>query len=178
MAQEIGGQKKLEAAFAEGKKLADKEAEKCAKIEEEEGSEKNAIGRIQPLRAKERRKGFPEVIWGQGKTSGQILSIMKQLKKKGQNILITRLEEKKARAVQKVFLKTKYYPKSKVLTYLTHPVKSVGKGMILVITAGTTDIPVAEEAAITALENAQNIADDHDLPIHIDSGSNTIYRND
>jgi NCAIR mutase (PurE)-related protein len=96
------------------------------------------------------RKGFPEVIWGEGKTSGQILSIMKQLKRKGQNILITRLEERKAKAVQKVFPKSQYHPQSKVLTYLTHPVKSEGKGTILVITAGTTDIPVAEEAAVTA----------------------------
>jgi hypothetical protein len=96
------------------------------------------------------RKGFPEVIWGEGKTSRQILSIMKQLKQKGQNILITRLEEKKAKTIQKIFLKSQYYPKSKVLTYLTHPVKPEGKGTILVITAGTTDIPVAEEAAITA----------------------------
>jgi pyridinium-3,5-biscarboxylic acid mononucleotide synthase len=96
------------------------------------------------------RKGFPEVIWGEGKTSGQILSIMKQLRAKGQNILITRLEEKKAKAIQRVFPKSQYYPGSKVLTHLTHPVKSEGKGTILVITAGTTDIPVAEEAAITA----------------------------
>ncbi len=96
------------------------------------------------------RKGFPEVIWGEGKSSGQILSIMKQLKGKGQNILITRLEGKKAKTVQKVFPKSKYYPRSKVLTYHTHPVKSEGKGTILVITAGTTDIPVAEEAAVTA----------------------------
>jgi len=96
------------------------------------------------------RKGFPEVIWGEGKTPGQILSIMKQLKGKGQNILITRLEEKKAKAIQKVFPKSQYYPKSKVMTYLTHPVKSEGKGTVLVITAGTTDIPVAEEAAVTA----------------------------
>ena len=96
------------------------------------------------------RRGFPEVIWGEGKTSGQILSIMKQLKGKGQNVLITRLEEKKAKAIQKVFPKSQYHPRSKVLTYLTHPVKWTGKGTILVITAGTTDIPVAEEAAITA----------------------------
>jgi len=96
------------------------------------------------------RKGFPEVIWGEGKTSGQILSIMKQLKRKGQNILITRLEEKKAKAIQKIFSKSRYYPQSKVLTYLTHPVKSEGKGTILVVTAGTTDIPVAEEAAVTS----------------------------
>ncbi len=96
------------------------------------------------------RKGSPEVIWGEGKISGQILSIMKELKKKGQNIQITRLEEKKAKAVQKVFPKSQYYPRSKTLTYLTHPVKFEGKGTILVITAGTTDIPVAEEAVVTA----------------------------
>ena len=96
------------------------------------------------------RKGFPEVIWGEGKTYGQILSIMKPLKRKGQNILITRLEGKKAKAIQKVFSKSQYYPRPKVLTYLTHPVKFEGKGTILVITAGTTDIPVAEEAAVTA----------------------------
>ena len=96
------------------------------------------------------RKGFPEVIWGEGKTAGQIFSITKQLKTKGQNILITRLEERKAKAIQRAFPKSRYYPNSKVLTYLTHPVESKGKGTILVISAGTTDIPVAEEAAITA----------------------------
>lgn len=96
------------------------------------------------------RKGFPEVIWGEGKTPGQILSIMKQLRRRGQNILITRLERKKATAIRRVFSKSRYHPRSKVLTYATHPVKSEGKGTILVITAGTTDIPVAEEAAFTA----------------------------
>ena len=96
------------------------------------------------------RKGFPEVIWGEGKTSGQILPIMRQLKRKGQNILITRLEERKAKAIQKVYPKSRYYPRSSVLTYLTHRVQPEGKGTILIITAGTTDIPVAEEAAITA----------------------------
>jgi NCAIR mutase (PurE)-related protein len=96
------------------------------------------------------RKGFPEVIWGEGKTSGQILSIMKQMKRKGQNILITRLQAEKAKAIQKMFLKSQYYSQSKVLTYLTHSVTDEGKGTILVITAGTTDIPVAEEAVVTA----------------------------
>ncbi len=96
------------------------------------------------------RKGFPEVIWGEGKTAEQILSIMKGLKEKGQNILITRLEEKKAENIRSLFAKSRYYPLSKVLTFFTHPVKKEGKGKILVITAGTTDIPVAEEAAVTA----------------------------
>ncbi len=96
------------------------------------------------------RKGFPEVIWGQGKTSLEILSIMKVLNREGHNILVTRLGEEKAKSVHKVFPKSRYYPRSRVLTYQTHPVKRVGKGTILVITAGTTDIPVAEEAVITA----------------------------
>jgi pyridinium-3,5-biscarboxylic acid mononucleotide synthase len=96
------------------------------------------------------RKGFPEVIWGEGKTSGQILRIMKPLKEKGQNVLVTRLEERKARDIQKVYPRSRYSPTSRVLTYLTRPVNMIGKGTILVITAGTTDIPVAEEAALTA----------------------------
>jgi pyridinium-3,5-biscarboxylic acid mononucleotide synthase len=96
------------------------------------------------------RKGFPEVIWGEGKTKEQIVSILKQLKEKGQNILVTRLEQDKARGVRRAFPKSEYHARSKVLTYLTHRVKVTGKGKILVITAGTTDIPVAEEAAITA----------------------------
>lgn len=96
------------------------------------------------------RKGFPEVIFGEGKTSQQILAIIKRMKEKGQNILITRLDEKKARAIRKVYPKSEYHPLSRVLTYLSHPVEFIGKGTILIITAGTTDIPVAEEAALTA----------------------------
>src|SRR5512136_858067 len=96
------------------------------------------------------RKGFPEVIWGEGKSSSQILSIVRQLKKKGQNVLVTRVEKKKANDIRKGFPQSRYYPQSNVLTYLTQPVIPTGKGTILVITAGTTDIPVAEEAVVTA----------------------------
>ena len=96
------------------------------------------------------RKGFPEVIWGEGKTTRQILSIMRQLKDQGHPILVTRLDEKRAMAVRKVFRKSQYYPRSKVLTLTGRRIERVGKGTILVITAGTTDIPVAEEAALTA----------------------------
>ncbi len=96
------------------------------------------------------RKGFPEVIWGEGKSSKQIVSIMDELRRKGQNVLITRLDEKKAKSILRIFPKGRYYPLSRVLTYRVHPVKDRGKGMILVITAGTSDIPVGEEAALTA----------------------------
>jgi len=96
------------------------------------------------------RKGFPEVIFGEGKTAAEVISIMQRLKEKGENILVTRLDEKKAASIKKIFRKCNYYPKSRVLIYLTHQIKPKGKGTILVITAGTTDIPVAEEAALTA----------------------------
>lgn len=96
------------------------------------------------------RKGFPEVIWGEGKTTAQITSIMRQLKNKGQNVLVTRIDEKRAGTVQKIFRKSRYYPQSRALTLIHHPVEMIGKGTILVITAGTTDIPVAEEASVTA----------------------------
>src|SRR5512136_2287973 len=74
------------------------------------------------------RKGFPEVIWGEGKTSHQILSIMRQLKSKGHNVLITRLDEKRANVIRRVFRKSQYYPQSRVLTLLNHPVQRIGKG--------------------------------------------------
>jgi NCAIR mutase (PurE)-related protein len=96
------------------------------------------------------RKGFPEVIWGEGKSPDQILLIMRQLKAKGHNILITRLDEAKAKPIQKAFPKSTYHRQARVLTYLTHSVSPSGRGKILVITAGTTDIPAAEEAAVTA----------------------------
>jgi pyridinium-3,5-biscarboxylic acid mononucleotide synthase len=96
------------------------------------------------------RKGFPEVIWGEGKTTAQITSIMRQLKNKGQNVLVTRIDGKRAGTVQKIFRKSRYYPQSRALTLIHHPVEMIGKGTILIITAGTTDIPVAEEASVTA----------------------------
>jgi hypothetical protein len=76
---------------------------------------------------------------------------MKPLKEKGQNVLVTRLEERKARDIQRIYPKSRYYPTSRVLTYLTRPVKIIGKGMILIITAGTTDIPVAEDLGLVNL---------------------------
>jgi len=111
------------------------------------------------------RKGFPEVIWGEGKSTTQILSIMKELKRKGQNILITRLDGGKAKVIQKVFPKSQYYPRSKVLTYLIHPLKPEGKGTILVITAGTTDIPVAEEAVVTAQFMGNHVENLYDVGV-------------
>ena len=96
------------------------------------------------------RQGAPETIFGSGKTAAQIVAIMKKMQAKKNNILVTRLEREKVKPIQRAFSKARYYPQSRVLTLLNHPVKEVGKGTILVVCAGTSDIPVAEEAIVTA----------------------------
>lgn len=99
---------------------------------------------------RELRRGFPEVIMGEGKTADQIISIVQSMAEKGENVLITRLEEKKVIALRKVFPGIEYHPRSRIGKLVNRPIKIRGKGTILVVTAGTTDIPVAEEAMLTA----------------------------
>jgi hypothetical protein len=67
-----------------------------------------------------------------------------------ENILITRLSPEKAEKIKTRYPEAGYYPRSRVLTLIKHTPESRGKGTILVISAGTSDIPVAEEAAVTA----------------------------
>lgn len=96
------------------------------------------------------RVGFPEVIFGQGKTVEQIGSIMAALKEKGNNILVTRLEEEKAHRLLDAFFDAVYHGDSRCLTLEQRPVEITGRGKILIVSAGTSDIPVAAEAALTA----------------------------
>jgi NCAIR mutase (PurE)-related protein len=95
------------------------------------------------------RQGAPETIFGEGKTTSQVLSIIKKMQEKGNNILVTRLNREKVGPIKRVFPKAQYYPHSRALTLVNHPIKIVGKGTILVVCAGTSDIPVAEEAIVT-----------------------------
>jgi len=96
------------------------------------------------------RKGLSEVIFGEGKDAEDIMAITEQMIKQDENILVTRLSPDKAKKVKKRYPEGQYYPKARILTLIHKPVKISGKGTILVISAGTSDIPVAEEAAITA----------------------------
>jgi pyridinium-3,5-biscarboxylic acid mononucleotide synthase len=97
------------------------------------------------------RKGFPEVIFGEGKTAEQIMEIMGRMARNKENLLVTRLDAEKAEVVQKKFPKAVYHSLSRVLTIIPKPiVKTTGRGLVLVISAGTSDIPVAEEAFLTA----------------------------
>ncbi len=96
------------------------------------------------------RQGFPEVIFGENKTQDQILKIMQKMANHGENVLATRVSPKKASYIKKAFRKVKYHPTSRVLTLIEREVEVIGKGTILIISAGTSDIPVAEEALLTA----------------------------
>jgi NCAIR mutase (PurE)-related protein len=96
------------------------------------------------------RQGFPEVIWGEGKSVEQIIGIIKKMVPKKYPILATRVDSSKARKIKKKFPKAKYYPESRALTIISSKIEQRGRGTILVVSAGTSDIPVAEEAVITA----------------------------
>jgi len=96
------------------------------------------------------RRGFPEVIYAQGKRAEEIITIIEKMVDNEENVLVTRLTDNKATIIKKHFSSSDYYPKSRILTIEVRPIEKRGKGKILVISAGTADIPVAEEAAITA----------------------------
>lgn len=111
------------------------------------------------------RQGFPEVIFGLGKTTAQIKTIVTAMLKRKENVLITRLDAKKATALKKTFQTAKYNATSKTIFIKTHPIKKIGKGKILVISAGTSDIPVAEEAAVTAECMGNDVARLYDVGV-------------
>lgn len=96
------------------------------------------------------RQGFPEVILGEGKSVGQIEKIVAAMLDKGNNILATRLDEAKAVRIRQGFPTALYHGDARCLTIEQKPVELTGKGKILVVSAGTSDIPVAAEALVTA----------------------------
>ena len=99
---------------------------------------------------RELRQGIAEVIYGQGKTPEQIASIAGSLIRGRENVvLITRMASEAAEHVGSVFPDLHYYASSRVGIIGDMP-EPDGKGSIVVATGGTTDIPVAEEAALTA----------------------------
>jgi len=96
------------------------------------------------------RQGFPEVIFGANKSIGQLERIISALHAKGNNILATRLDEEKARQITAKFPAAEWHQEAGCITIEQKPVEMVGRGKILVISAGTSDIPVAAEAVVTA----------------------------
>ncbi|WP_373599890.1 nickel pincer cofactor biosynthesis protein LarB [Paraclostridium bifermentans] len=96
------------------------------------------------------RNGYPEVIYCEGKSDEHILGIIKRMNEKGSNILGTRCKKETYEKVKKVYPNCEYEELSKILKLQNKPIENVGKGKIVVVTGGTSDIPVADEAYYTA----------------------------
>lgn len=94
------------------------------------------------------RVGMPEVIFGQGKTPAQVAEIFARLSEHGGNVLATRANRKQFSAVKKKVRRVTYSDQARTIT-LRQDEKIYGKGTIAVVSAGTSDIPVAEEAVVT-----------------------------
>ncbi|WP_274363926.1 nickel pincer cofactor biosynthesis protein LarB [Paenibacillus thermotolerans] len=98
---------------------------------------------------RERRTGFPEVIFGEGKTAEQIAAIFRRFMESGDRVLATRVAPDKAEQVTAEIPGIAYHATARVLTWFKHPLRRVQEGYAAVVCAGTSDLPVAEEAALT-----------------------------
>jgi NCAIR mutase (PurE)-related protein len=95
------------------------------------------------------RHGAPEVILGQGKTPAQVVGIARELARAGQNVLVTRLDADAAREVCAAMPDLKYSPLARTATLEQAPVPPLGTRPVALVSAGTGDLPVAEECAET-----------------------------
>jgi NCAIR mutase (PurE)-related protein len=94
------------------------------------------------------RQGFPEVVFCEGKSEAQILAIAKNFLHRKVPLLATRIEPRAARALCRLNRRARYFEAARVVA--VPPVRWVRRGMVMVVTAGTADIAVAEEARVTA----------------------------
>lgn len=95
------------------------------------------------------RQGFPEVVYGAGKTPQQLAAIARAIVGRGHTLLITRTTAEAFREVEQSVPEAEFHETARLITCVQHPTER-GHGSILVAAAGTSDLPVAEEAAITA----------------------------
>jgi NCAIR mutase (PurE)-related protein len=96
------------------------------------------------------RTGFPEVVLGEGKTPDQIAAILIELAKGGATVFATRVSPEAAERVVLAVPGARYLPVPRVVVVGATPAAERGRGVIVVVSAGTSDVPVAEEAALTA----------------------------
>jgi NCAIR mutase (PurE)-related protein len=96
------------------------------------------------------RQGFPEVIMGLGKEPEDIAAIVRAMRRRKSNILVTRVEPEKMAELKRLRTGLKFHPAARAATWTGKPIRIKGTGTILVVCAGTSDIPVAEEAVVTA----------------------------
>ncbi|MBN1557167.1 MAG: nickel pincer cofactor biosynthesis protein LarB [Lentisphaerae bacterium] len=110
------------------------------------------------------RCGLPEVIYCPGKTAAQIVEIMRTLQHAGQNVLATRAAPEQAAAVLEAFPAAAYHEHARALTLDAGPLPEQ-TGRVAVVCAGTSDIPVAEEAALTAERTGARVVRVYDVGV-------------
>jgi NCAIR mutase (PurE)-related protein len=98
---------------------------------------------------REVRQGFPEVIYGAGKTPEQVAAIAARIVERGHNLLVTRTDRAAFEAVSRTAPGACFHPEARAIT-LGRTAMPRGRGPVLIVAAGTSDIPVAEEAVVTA----------------------------
>ena len=119
-------------------------------IEQVASMEPESLGFATVDHHRELRQGFPEVIFCPGKKPAQVAEIALRIVRRAQPLLATRADELQFRAVKKKVRLAKYNAIARTITANEPKLPPKGKGIILVVTAGTSDIPVAEEAVVTA----------------------------
>ena len=95
------------------------------------------------------RRGFPEVIYCEGKTSAQVIAIAREILSRADLLLASRAAPALARRFCRAIRKAKYYPEARMIVVERKPIPKY-RGTLAVVAAGTSDLPVAEEAVITA----------------------------
>jgi hypothetical protein len=110
------------------------------------------------------RHGIPEVVFAMGKTTDQVVAIAERLAERAPNVLITRTDVDKARALLTRFPEAEHFPLSGVVR-LWRDRQRTGKGFVAVVSAGTSDIPVAEEAMVTAETMGNEVEAIHDVGV-------------
>jgi len=99
---------------------------------------------------RELRQGVPEIILGESKTLEQLETIIAAMQRNGSNILATRLNEEKATALCNRFPEGEYDADARTFSLVQQKIEISGRGKVLIVCAGTSDLPVAREAAVTA----------------------------
>ena len=105
------------------------------------------------------RQGFPEVVFGQGKTPEQVVAIAERIAARGDGFLATRVAPDAADALQSAIPEIELNPVGRTAWLpARNPIGRRTRGTVLVVTAGTSDLPVAEEAAVTAMAFGNPVA--------------------
>jgi pyridinium-3,5-biscarboxylic acid mononucleotide synthase len=114
---------------------------------------------------RKKRQGFPEVVYGEGKTAEQIIAIIQALRARNNQVMVTRISEEKAAVVQHACPEFTYHEIAQILFWKDQSNLENTQGYIAVLAAGTSDLRVAEEAAVTAEILGSNVRRIYDVGV-------------